>query len=174
VLPLPGPSSVTAILSVAGVAAESAQSLGFVFVGFLAAKAGERAAAVQALALESRAVVLLEAPHRIDALALALAALGPRRLTVGRELTKQFEEIVSLEAQSFPAWLAQDANRVRGEFALVLHPAPETTSDRPDTRVLQLLLAELPLKTAVRLAADITGQARNALYQEALALKAPQ
>jgi len=174
VLPLPGPSSVTAILSVAGVAAESAQSLGFVFVGFLAVKAGERAAAVQALALESRAVVLLEAPHRIDALALALAALGPRRLTVGRELTKQFEEIVSLEAQSFPAWLAQDANRVRGEFALVLHPAPETTSDRPDTRVLQLLLAELPLKTAVRLAADITGQARNALYQEALALKAPQ
>jgi 16S rRNA (cytidine1402-2'-O)-methyltransferase len=137
----------------------------------LPSKTTERQTAVEALATEMRAVVLLEAPHRMEALAAALAALGTRPLTVGRELTKQFEDIVTLAAQDLPAWLAQDANRLRGEFALVLHPAPLTPSTGPDTRVLQLLLAELPLKTAVKLAADITGEPRNALYELALALK---
>jgi 16S rRNA (cytidine1402-2'-O)-methyltransferase len=70
-----------------------------------------------------------------------------------------------------PAWLAADANRVRGEFVLVLHPAPPAVETGTDTRVLELLLAELPLKSAVRLAAEITGQSRNALYDAALALK---
>src|SRR5207248_1926835 len=88
VVPMPGASSVTALLSVAGAATDDPS---FVFAGFLPAKAGEREAAVQALAQEPRAVVLLEAPHRIEALARALASLGERSLTVGRELTKQFE-----------------------------------------------------------------------------------
>jgi 16S rRNA (cytidine1402-2'-O)-methyltransferase len=174
VVPLPGASSVTTLLSAAGVTADALQHGAFVFAGFLPSKSTERASAVQALGLESRAVVLLEAPHRIEALALALAVLGERTLTVGRELTKQFEEITTLQAQDFPAWLAQDSNRTRGEFALVLHPAPIAASVGPDTRVLQLLLAELPLKTAVRLAADITGEPRNALYEQALALKSSQ
>lgn len=171
VLPLPGASSVTTALSVAGVAPDAQQHGAFVFAGFLSSKATERASAVAALAGETRAVVLLEAPHRIEALADALASLGTRQLTVGRELTKQFEEIATLAAADFPAWLAFDANRTRGEFALVLHPAATTASSGPDTRVLKLLLAELPLKTAVKLAADITGEPRNALYELALALK---
>jgi 16S rRNA (cytidine1402-2'-O)-methyltransferase len=90
---------------------------------------------------------------------------------VGRELTKQFEEIATVAAQDLPQWLAADANRQRGEFALVLHPSPPTLAAGPDTRVLTLLLAELPLKTAVKLAAEITGESRNALYELALALK---
>jgi 16S rRNA (cytidine1402-2'-O)-methyltransferase len=143
VVPLPGASSVTAALSVAGIADDG----------------------------EARAVVLLEAPHRIEALASALAALGTRALTIGRELTKQFEEITTLSAAGFPAWLSQDANRLRGEFVLVLHPAPTETHGGPDTRVLKLLLEQLPLKTAVKLAADITGEPRNALYELALGLK---
>jgi len=172
VVPLPGASSVTTALSVAGVAgADAQQNGGFVFAGFLSAKNSERSAEVQALALEARAVVLLEAPHRIEALALALADLGPRPLTVGRELTKQFEDITTLAAENFPAWLAQDANRTRGEFVLVLHPAPLVSTTGPDSRVLKLLLAELPLKTAVKLAAEITGEPRNALYELALTLK---
>jgi 16S rRNA (cytidine1402-2'-O)-methyltransferase len=171
VVPLPGASSVTTALSVAGIAPDAQQQGGFVFAGFLPSKATERHAAVDALAAEVRAVVLLEAPHRMEALAAALAVLGTRPLTVGRELTKQFEEIVTLAAIDLPAWLAQDANRLRGEFALVLHPAPAAPSSGPDTRVLQLLLAELPLKTAVKLAADITGEPKNALYELALALK---
>lgn len=171
VVPVPGASSVTAILSVAGLAQDADHGTGFVFAGFLSSKLAERTAAVQTLAVEPRAVVLLEAPHRIEALALTLATLGQRRLTVGRELTKQFEDIVTLPAAEFSSWLAQDAHRLKGEFALVLHPSTEPSQNTTDSRVLKLLLAELPLKTAVKLAADITGEPRNALYQEALKLK---
>ena len=172
VVPLPGASSVTAALSVAGMGEDGAQHGAFVFAGFLSSKATERATAVEALRTEVRAVVLLEAPHRIEALASALAALGPRQLTIGRELTKQFEEITTVPAADFPAWLAQDANRLRGEFVLVLHPAPQVASAGPDTRILKLLLEQLPLKSAVKLASEITGEPRNALYQLALDLKA--
>ena len=168
-IPLPGASSITTLVSVAGLVAE--EPSGFVFVGFLPSKAGERERAVLALATQERAVLLLEAPHRIEALALALATLGLRQVTIGRELTKQFEEIATVNAQDLPSWLAQDANRLRGEFALVLHAIPAATEVAQDTRVLKLLLEHLPLKTAVKLAADITGEPRNGLYQAALALK---
>lgn len=168
-IPLPGASSVTALLSVCGWVEDVPG--GFVFRGFLPAKAGERERAVQALRTETRAVVLLEAPHRITALASALAELGGRSITIGRELTKQFEEIATLTAAGLPDWLAADANRQRGEFALVLHPLASTTDAPADTRVLELLLAHLPLKTAVKLAADITGTPRNELYTQALMLK---
>ncbi|TAH10287.1 MAG: 16S rRNA (cytidine(1402)-2'-O)-methyltransferase [Curvibacter sp.] len=170
-IPLPGASSVTTVLSASGLAEGGDGHCGFVFLGFLSSKATERSQAVQVLAQERRAVVLLEAPHRIEALALALAPLEARLITVGRELTKQFEEIATLAASDFTAWLAADANRLRGEFALVIHPAPASAAQAPDDRVLKLLLEELPLKTAVKLAADITGEARNALYERALALK---
>ena len=168
-IPLPGPSSVTTLLSVAGIADD--QSGGFVFSGFLSSKSAERERAVLALATETRAVVLLEAPHRIESLALALASLGSRAITLGRELSKQFEEVATVAAQDLPAWLAQDTNRLRGEFALVLHPLTVTAKPLQDTRILKLLLEQLPLKTAVKLAADITGEPRNALYDLALTLK---
>ena len=171
VVPLPGASSVTAALSAAG-AVDAAGGGGFVFAGFLPAKAGERQAAVDALAREPRTVVLLEAPHRMAALAAALATLGARRVTVARELTKQFEQITTLPCADLSAWLAADASRQRGEFALVLHPAPSAPDADDNDRVLQLLLAELPLKTAVRLAAELTGAPRNQLYPRALALQA--
>ncbi len=172
-VPLPGASSVTAALSVAGIADDGAQQGAFVFAGFLSAKASERATAVEALASEARAVVMLEAPHRIEALARALAPLGSRTVTIGRELTKQFEEIATVSADGLSAWLRHDANRLRGEFVLVLHPAQAQAQAGPDSRVLKLLLAELPLKTAVKLATDITGEPRNTLYELALSLKKP-
>ena len=168
-VPLPGASSVTAALSVAGSTQEDAG--GFVFVGFLPNKAGERASAVETLRVEARCVVLMEAPHRIEVLAAALATLGERQVTIGRELTKQFEEIASVSAVALSSWLMQDANRRRGEFVLVLHPLPADTQSGADDRVLKLLLAELPLKTAVKLAAEITGEPRNSLYDLALKLK---
>ena len=168
-MPLPGPSSVTTLLSVAGVAGDATS--GFVFTGFLPSKSQEREVAVKTLEAEPRASVLLEAPHRIEALAHALAVLGARRITIGRELTKQFEEIATVSAEQLPEWLAQDANRLRGEFALVVHPAPMAQAAGTDDRVLKLLLVHLPLKTAVKLAADITGEPRNALYQAALDLR---
>jgi 16S rRNA (cytidine1402-2'-O)-methyltransferase len=168
-IPLPGPSSVTTVLSAAGITED--QPGGFIFAGFLSTKTAERERAVLALAAEPQAVVLLEAPHRIEALAVALASLGARAVTIGRELTKQFEEIATVSAKDLPAWLLHDANRLRGEFALVVHPAPTQTETTQDTRVLKLLLEQLPLKTAVKLAADITGEPRNTLYQIALDLK---
>ncbi len=174
VVPLPGACSITTALSVAGVAGVAGESDGlgqFVFIGFLPAKAAERVQAVQAMAAEPRTVVLLEAPHRIEAVASALAALGERNVTIGRELTKQFEEIATVRSVDFSGWLAQQPNRSRGEFVLVLHPAPVAVQPGAELRVLALLLAELPLKTAVKLAAEITGASRNVLYDAALALK---
>jgi 16S rRNA (cytidine1402-2'-O)-methyltransferase len=168
VVPLPGASSITALLSVAG-AVEGGGA--FVFIGFLPAKAGERDAAVAQISLEPRAVALLEAPHRIEPLARALAALGPRPVTVGRELTKQFEQVATMPCSELPAWLAADAQRSRGEFALLLHAVPQAPVADAGTGVLKLLLAELPLKTAVRLAAQISGAPRNELYQAALRWK---
>ena len=83
-----------------------------------------------------------------------------------------------MPARDAPAWLAADANRGRGEFVLVLHAPPRasavaTAVDPQAERVLQLLLAELPLKQAVSLAASISGAPRNALYGRALALREP-
>ncbi len=171
VLPIPGASSAVAALSVAGDAA----ARGFAFVGFLPQRSGERATALKALAASATAQVLFEAPHRIEALALALAAAcGERTLTVCRELTKQFETVNTLAANALPAWLAADANRSRGEFVLVLH-APGAVVDDAVTpafdATLRTLLDALPLKQAVALAAELTGAPRNAVYEYALALK---
>ncbi len=172
VLPLPGASSVTTLIGAAGLVAAGDASSAFVFAGFLPSKPGEREAAVLALAAEARSVVLLEAPHRIEALARALGALGQRPVTVGRELTKQFEEIATVAAVELPGWFAASRDRTRGEFALVLHPMAVPANDGAEAeRVLRLLLAELPLKSAVRLAADISGAPRNALYDAALRLR---
>lgn len=172
VVPLPGPSSVTTLLSAAGVAQDGLASTGFVFAGFLPSKATERAHAVQLLSTQPMATVLLEAPHRIEALAQALEVLGERWVTIGRELTKQFEEIATVRADALAPWLAADANRLRGEFVLVLHSQVTAREASRDDRVLKLLLEQLPLKTAVKLAADISGEPRNALYERALVLKA--
>ena len=169
VIPLPGASSVSALLSAAGI--DDTAAPGFVFAGFLPAKAAERAAVLEDLEQQARAVVLLEAPHRIEALAQALAVWGPRAVTIGRELTKQFEEIHTLPAAELAAWLAADSNRLRGEFTLVLHPAANAVAAVQDDRVLALLMEHLPLKTAVQLAAQISGESKNALYARALALK---
>jgi len=172
VVPLPGASSITTALSAAGISDVAGSPVGtFIFMGFLASRATERAAAVEALAAEPRCIVLLEAPHRIEALAKALSALGGRRITIGRELTKQFEEIATISASDFPGWLEAQPNRSRGEFVLVLHPAQVDAGPDQGQRILKLLLAELPLKTAVKLAADITGVSKNTLYDAALALK---
>jgi len=159
------------LLSAAGAVQGGESDTGFVFAGFLPSKTGERAQALGELASQSRAFVLLEAPHRMQALAQALASLGERTLTVGRELSKQFEEIASMRADALGDWLGADSMRLRGEFTLVVHAPSATVELAQDDRILRLLLAELPLKTAVKLAADISGEARNALYERALALK---
>ena len=218
VVPLPGPSSALAALSVAG----DALAGGFRFVGFLPAKGAARHDALRAVLADGAngangangaygadgsdgsdgsggsggsdgsdgsggaapgassgvacAQVLFEAPHRIADLLSALAAAAPkRRVTLCRELTKQFETVHTATAADLPAWLAADAQRGRGEFVLVLHALPPAPAAKADAlpaaalRVLRVLARELPLKQAVALAAEISGAPRNALYQRALA-----
>ena len=175
VVPIPGPSSALAALSVAG----DPQAVGFAFEGFLPARGATRRAALERVCLAAPAQIVFESPHRIAELADALAARVPaRRLTLARELTKQFETVATLAAQELPAWLARDANRLRGEFVLVLH-AQAAGADGPDAgldpaarRLLLALLRELPLKRAVALAAELGAAPRNQLYEAALAWRA--
>ena len=168
VIPIPGASSVTALLSVSGCQGDGS----FVFLGFLPSKSQERQTAIQAMAQEARAQVFLEAPHRIEAVAKDMALLGERMLSVGRELTKQFEEVAVMPANKLSAWLDESAQRSKGEFALVLHPLAVAAPGLAEAeRVLDLLLAELPTKSAVRLAAQISGAPRNTLYALALQKK---
>jgi 16S rRNA (cytidine1402-2'-O)-methyltransferase len=180
-VPIPGASSITALLSVAGVSHAPGGKIGqFVFAGFLSTKALERQREVQAIGADARACIVLEAPHRIEALARDLASLGPRTMSVGRELTKQFEEVAQIPASGFAAWLQADPHRTRGEFVLMVHSQATSGADGDnglDTAVLHtldLLLGELPLKTAVRLCAEISGQPRNALYGAALTRRKAQ
>ena len=173
VVPLPGPSSALAALSAAG----DTRGQGFCFVGFLPAKGAERSSALAIVVSEPRTQVLFEAPHRIGALLAALAVQAPERVvTLCRELTKQFETIVTRPAAELPAWQAADANRERGEFVLVLHalPTAAVSQDLPAATLhtLRVLMRELPLKQAVALAAELTGAPRNTLYTRALAERA--
>jgi 16S rRNA (cytidine1402-2'-O)-methyltransferase len=82
--------------------------------------------------------------------------------------------VTTLPAAELPAWLAADPHRLRGEFALVVHAfaaAPAQAEASALDHVLRSLLATLPLKQAVELAAKVTGAPRNALYTRALAMK---
>jgi len=118
--------------------------------------------------------VLYEAPHRIiETVDALLLAFGPeRQVVLARELTKLFESVHRCALGDAPAWLAADANRQKGEFVLLVEAAPVALDDSVEgERVLKILLAELSIKQASALAAQITGQKKNALYERALALK---
>lgn len=167
VVPLPGPCAAVAALSVSGFAEG-----GFRFVGFLPAKGGARRTALSALRDERDAMVFYEAPHRILECVADMAEVfgGERELLIAREMTKLHEQIVRMPLADTAAWFSADANRVRGEFVLVLAGAPAGEGlDAEAVRVLVLLLGELPVKTAAGLAAEITGAPRKALYAAALA-----
>lgn len=169
VVPVPGACAAIAALSVSGWA-----DGGFRFVGFLSPKSGARRSRLAALADAAEALVFYEAPHRVVECVVDMAEVfGPSRgILVAREMTKLHEQIVRLSLGDAAAWFAADPNRGRGEFVLVVDGAPAAVGlDAEAERVLGLLLAELPLKRAARLAAEITGAPKNALYARALELK---
>lgn len=172
VVPVPGASSLTAALSVSSMAGQQ-----FVFVGFLPARAGERAKALGALAEATETLIFFEAPHRIEETLADMAEAfgGQRRLVIARELTKLFEEIHACTLSEARDWIGAKPERVRGEFVLVLAGAQAQPNDALDAeaeRALQVLLAELPVKQAARLAAAISGARKGDLYRRALELKA--
>jgi len=169
VIPVPGPNAAVAALSASGLTDPH-----FLFFGFLPAKEAARRKAIAALKAFPCALVFYEAPHRIEETVADLATeLEPQRiLVIARELTKLFEEIVRLPLAQAAAWLAADENRRRGEFVLAVSAPPPAEGMPAETgRVLDLLLAELPLKQAVKLAAEISGVSKNALYDMALERK---
>jgi 16S rRNA (cytidine1402-2'-O)-methyltransferase len=116
-------------------------------------------------------VVIYEAPHRIgETLADLAQRFGEaRQILIGRELTKKFEEVARLPLGEAAAWLAAHAQRVQGEFVLVLEPGSEQTKTAVDAEgVLEVLLEALAPSEAARLAARITGSPKNVLYRKAI------
>jgi 16S rRNA (cytidine1402-2'-O)-methyltransferase len=172
VVAVPGPCAAIAALSIAGLPTER-----FAFEGFLPAKAVARRDALQRLAQESRTLVFYEAPHRLAATLADLAAvLGVARpASVARELTKRFEQVYRGTLGELAARSRGDANMSRGELVLVVGGAPAESDAAAESRAalhtLELLLQELPVSQAARLAAQLTGHSRKELYERALKLQ---
>ena len=168
VAPIPGASAVVAALSVSGLNAPH-----FLFYGFLPAKSGERRSALEALKALPYTLVFYEAPHRIVASVGDLVAIlgGEREIILARELTKAFEQVQACPLSEASAWLSADPNRQRGEFVLIVSGATQDASTGAGERILKTLLQELPASQAAKLAAQISGEKKNALYALALRLK---
>ncbi|CDF85854.1 Ribosomal RNA small subunit methyltransferase I [Pseudomonas knackmussii B13] len=172
VVPVPGPCALIAGLSAAGLPSDR-----FIFEGFLPAKTVGRRSRLEALREEPRTLIFYEAPHRLlECLQDMAEVFGEERQAVlARELTKTFETIKGIPLGELRDWVAADSNQQRGECVLLLAgwEAPEAEGvDSESLRVLDLLLAELPVKRAAALAAEITGLRKNLLYQAALERKA--
>lgn len=171
VVPIPGVSAVIAALSVSGIT-----NNGFSFIGFLPATGSQRRKVLEAHKMLAHTLVFYEAPHRIiECIADMARVLGAnRRITIARELTKTFETIHRCALGDALAWIESDSNQQRGEFVLLVempHEKAEAAVSEDAQKTLKILLAELPLKQAVKLAADITNAKKNDLYQLALTLK---
>lgn len=169
VVPVPGACALIAALSAAGLPSDR-----FIFEGFLPAKTAGRRARLEQVKEEPRTLIFYEAPHRIlECLDDMQAVFGADRpAMLGRELTKAFETLKGLPLGELHAFVAADSNQQRGECVVLVGgwsaPEDEQAISTEAQRVLDLLLAELPLKRAAALAAEITGVRKNLLYQAAL------
>ncbi len=168
VAPVPGCSAVITAMSAAGVATDR-----FIFEGFLPAKRTGRQQQLALIKSEERTVVFYESTHRIiETLNDMVEVLGADRYVVmARELTKTFETIHGDKVSDLLVWMEQDHNQQKGEFVLIVQgvePKKEEGFSAETLHVLETLLEELPVKQAAALAAKLTGEKKNALYQEAL------
>jgi 16S rRNA (cytidine1402-2'-O)-methyltransferase len=170
VVPIPGASALLAALAAGGM-----QSPRFYFHGFLEPKTTARRKELESLKALPHTVAFFEAPHRIaDSLADMADVLGGERIAVvARELTKTFETIRRAPLAELANWVANDANQQRGELVVLIEAAAEAAPEAGADfdALLVPLLRELPLKQAVKLAAELGGGNRNALYERALQLK---
>ncbi|OYD24599.1 16S rRNA (cytidine(1402)-2'-O)-methyltransferase [Oceanimonas baumannii] len=164
VVALPGPCAAVTALSAAGLPTDR-----FVFEGFLPAKDKARHDKLESLKDEPRTMVFYESPRRLlETVAALVTVMGPeRRLVVSRELTKAFETTHGLPAEQMLAWLQEDSNRCRGEIVLMVagHKADADALPVAAQKTLSLLSADLGLKKASALTADIYGLKKNALYK---------
>lgn len=163
VSPIPGACAAIAALSVAGIASDR-----FVFEGFLPPKASARRERLAVLQGETRTLLFYESSHRIEeSLEDMISVLGAQRGAVlARELTKLFETVLSGTLDELRMQLASDANQRKGEFVVIVQGARENTDARllEGQRVFALLRGHLPASKAAKLAAEISGAPRKALY----------
>ena len=163
VSPVPGPCALIAALSVAGLPSDR-----FAFEGFLPAKASARRERLAALAGETRTLVFYESAHRIEeSLADLCAAFGGERPAVlARELTKLFETVLDGTLANLQSRVQADPDQRKGEFVLVVQGVGEDADAKlaEGRRVHAVLARQLPPSTAAKLAAEITGAPRKALY----------
>ncbi len=171
VSPIPGACALVAALSVSGLPTDR-----FVFEGFLPAKSAARRDRIAALAAEPRTLVFYESVHRLqESLADMAEIFGAERLgVVARELTKLHEGVREAALAALAEWAGKDPMAAKGEVVILVAGAPALEGQAANTeaeRVLKTLLAELPVKQAAALAAEITGLKKNQLYEQALSLK---
>lgn len=170
VIALPGASAAITALSASGFTDDQ-----FQFVGFLPSKAGQRKEVLQRCVNTSATQIFYEAPHRIhDTIAAMLEVFGPqRRIVLARELTKLFEESQRCTLAEAGAWLKADKHREKGEYVLLIEglPPQQDNGMQEAQRILGILLESCSVSQAASLAAAITGQKKNALYQLALSMQ---
>jgi 16S rRNA (cytidine1402-2'-O)-methyltransferase len=171
VVPVPGACAAIAALSAAGLATDA-----FTFEGFPPAKQGARVHFFEQLAQERRTMIFYVSCHRIlETLKDMQSVFGADRcLTFARELSKTFETIKRMELSELISWVETDENQRKGEIVLVVEGkvAQDTDNTQLDS-YLSILLAELPVKQAVKLVVKMTGQHKNDVYRRALELKEP-
>lgn len=168
VITIPGPCAAVAALSVAGLPTDR-----FLFLGFLPAKQQARRTALESLQGESATMVFYESPKRIvEALEDMAEVLGfGREAAIAKELTKAFETVKTAPLGELVNWLQEDAHRQRGEFVVLVQGRPQSDEVLIDASVLRaiaLAREHMPLKKACALVSEITGVAKNQLYDVAL------
>jgi 16S rRNA (cytidine1402-2'-O)-methyltransferase len=177
ILAVPGPCAAIAALSIGGLPTDR-----FCFEGFLPARGAARRKRLQSLAAEARTLVLYEAPHRVRETLEDCAAVfgGERSATVAREITKLHETTYRGSLRDLLERADSDADFGRGEIVLLIAGLPQAPADEEGgadghggalDRVLKILLAELPLRQAAHLAAQIVDARGNEAYKRALQLK---
>lgn len=170
VVPIPGACALVAALSASGLPTDK-----FHFIGFLPAKSSQRQQLLRDIPAGVGTLICYEAARRVeDTLADIKVVYGPaRELMLAKELTKTFEHFAGGCADDILHWLQEDPQRCQGEMVLMIAPPPDKEPDDISDaakRTLQLLLAELPLKKAAALTADIHDEKKNALYKFGLSL----
>ncbi len=171
VVPVPGACAAIAALSAAGLATDA-----FTFEGFPPAKHGARIHFFEQLAQERRTMIFYVSCHRIlETLKDMQSVFGADRcLTFARELSKTFETIKRMELSELISWVETDENQRKGEIVLVVEGKVAQLTDNTQLDLyLSTLLAELPVKQAVKLVVKMTGQHKNDVYRRALELKEP-